>query len=102
MQGEGYQSGRPLPLSGDFPDDRRLPRAVEDALLAPIGPDIEREVSVWGREPVRGLVRSRRRRTGIERERAIGVALEGLVLGAKRIALEVVRMEEMLVVVQGQ
>src|SRR5262245_56142564 len=81
---------------------RRLPRAVEDAFLAPVGADVEREVSVRRREPVGFLLAARRFRAGMERERTVGIALESLVLGAERVALEVVRMEQMLVVVQGQ
>jgi len=54
------------------------------------------------RKPVRFLVGTRRLCPGIERERVVGVALEGLVLGAERVALEVVRVEEVVLVVQGQ
>src|SRR5262245_39798696 len=85
-----------------FPNDRRLPRAVEDAFFAPVGADIEREMSTRCRQPVRFLFRSRGLRSRVERERPVGVALEILVLGAERVAFDVVRMEEMLVVVQGQ
>src|SRR5689334_20560679 len=93
--------GPPYPFS-HFPDPRRLPRTVENAFLAPIGADIEREVPIRRRKPVRLLTAARRFRAGIQRQRTVGVALQVLVLGAERIALEVVGVEQVLVIVKCQ
>ena len=71
-------------------------------MLAPIGADVEREAPIRCGQPVGLLLAARRLRAGVKRERTVGVALEVLVLGAEREALEVVGVEEMLVVVQGQ
>src|SRR5262249_42205771 len=57
--------------SRNFPDDRRLPRAVKNALFAPISADVEREASIRRGEPVRFLVATRRFRANIERERPV-------------------------------
>src|SRR5262245_28538954 len=59
-------------------------------------------MSIRGGQPVYVLVSSWSLRAGIERERTVGITLEVFVLGAERVTLEVVSVEEMLVVVQGQ
>src|SRR5215468_1853176 len=51
-------------------------------------------------QPVGLLVFAGRLRAGVERERAVGVLRERLVLCPERVALQVVRMEEVLVVVE--
>src|SRR5262245_58917940 len=88
--------------SADLLDDRRLPAAVDDGLLAPIGADVQRESALRRWLPVRLLVLARRLVADVQRQRTIGVVLEVVVLGAQRIALEIVRREEVEVVVEGE
>jgi hypothetical protein len=80
----------------------RLPGAIENRLLAPIGADVEREVAVWSGEPVALLVLARGFCARIKRERAVGISLERPVLRPERIALQIIWMEEVLGVVQRQ
>src|SRR5262245_51119475 len=76
------------------------PGAIEDGLFAPIGPDVERERALGRGEPVAGFVVARGGGPGVKRQRAVRVAQQGLVLGAERIAAEVVGVEEVLLVVE--
>src|SRR5262245_18054325 len=77
----------------------RHPRDVDDGIVGPVRTVIERELAVRRGKPVACLVRSRRFRASIERQRTIAVVLERLVLGAQRIAVERVRMEEVVLIV---
>src|SRR5262245_11758822 len=88
--------------SRNFPDDWRLPGTIKNTLLAPVGADVEREFSIRRWKPIGFLVRAGGFVAGIERERAVSVAFEVLVLGAERVAFEVVRVKQVLVVVQRQ
>jgi hypothetical protein len=81
-------------------DLRRLLGAIKDCLLAPAGPDVERETGARSRQPVALLVLAGRSGTRIERERAVGIALERLVLRSERVAFQIVRMEEVMLVRQ--
>src|SRR3546814_8454368 len=83
-------------------DPRRLPGPVEDRLLAPIGANVEREGPIRGGQPVGLLVPAGRGGACIEGQRAVFVALQVLVLGPERVAIEVVGMKEMKLVVERQ
>src|SRR5258705_1630467 len=50
-------------------DDRRLPRSVEDGLIGPIRPHIERERSVRSRQPVALLILAGRFSTSLPHAR---------------------------------
>ena len=62
-------------LACDF-HDRRLPRAVEDGFLRPIGTEVERERPVRRWQPVAFFRLPGRLGTGIERERTVGIEFE--------------------------
>src|SRR5262245_65142665 len=70
----------------DF-DDGRLPRAVEDGLVGPIGAEPNREVPLRRRQPVRFVLFARRRVPEIDGQAAVGVVLQRLVLRPQRVAL---------------
>src|SRR5262245_19960816 len=88
--------------SGGGANDGWLPGAVQDRLSAPIGSDVQGEMAIRRRQPVGFLIGPGRLAADVEREGAVGAALERLVLRAERIALERVGMEEVLVVVEGE
>src|SRR5271157_5726525 len=69
-------------------DSGGRPGAVQHRLVGPIATDVERERAVGSRQPVVFLVLARRRCARIDRERAVRVVLQRLVLRAERIALE--------------
>src|SRR5262245_32316823 len=82
--------------------DRWRPRAVEDGGLGPVGADVKRELVLWRRHPIRLPVGTGRRVLVIQRERAVGVVFERLALCAEGEPGELVRLEQMFLVVEGQ
>src|SRR5689334_3101848 len=93
---------QPMLLLAGFANARGLPRTVEDWLLAPVGTQVKREVGSGRGQPVALFVLAGRFCAGIKRERAIGIALQGLVLCAERVAFERVRIEEVMLIVERQ
>ena len=80
----------------------RKPCTVKDCFVGPIGPHVERERAIRSRQPVALPILAGRFSASIQRQRTVGVVLECLILGAKRIALQRVWIEQMEVVVQGE
>ena len=81
---------------------RWYPTSIQDFGLGPIGADVQRELVRRCRHPVRLLVDAGRPVLEIKRQRAIGVSLHRLALGSEREAIEFIRLEEMLPVVNGK
>ena len=90
----------PSALPGDV---RRCPATVQNRWSGPVGPEIEREGAIRGGEPVAAhrLVVGRIVRDE-KRQAAVGVALEAVVLRAERVTVELVRVEEVVFVVERE
>src|SRR5689334_19172010 len=83
-------------------DHRRHPRANENGRAAPVGPQVEREGPRRGWKPVCLVFLGRGLRSGEQRERTVCIATQRLVLRAQREALQLVRMKQMMLVVERQ
>jgi hypothetical protein len=79
-------------------DWRGCPGAVGDELLGPVGAQVQGEVGRWGWEPVVVAVVSGWLLLDIEGEGAVLVQAKVLVLGAERVAAELVGVEEVVLV----
>src|SRR5215470_18136536 len=90
-----------LGARGERGNDGRLPRAVENRRLGPIRPDVEGECAVGCGQPVALLVLAGGLGPDVEGERAVRVRFEALALGAQRVAIQRVRVEEVVRVVEG-
>src|SRR5262245_8928924 len=76
------------------------PRATKDGRFRPLGAHEQREVgALWCRQPVCALRFGRRIALHVEYQRPVRVVLQRLVLCAKRVALEIVRRKEVMLVV---
>ena len=83
-------------------NDRRLPGAVEDGLVGPIGAYPDRKIACRRRKPVQFLVWTGRLVPEIDGQTAIGVVLQRLVFRAECVSLQRVRREEVFWIVHRQ
>jgi Uncharacterized protein conserved in bacteria (DUF2252) len=95
----GWRSARCARLAGP-PDHGRLPCPVKNSRATPVGADVEGKMSCWRGKPVRFSLRAGRLGSDIQRERTISVSFQGLVLGAKGIAVKLVGVKEVVLVVE--
>src|SRR5271157_683651 len=82
--------------------NRRLPRAVEDGLIGPIGPEPNRKISCRSRYPVGLLVSAGRFHPEVNGQRAVRIVFQRFVLRAEREPIDSVRGEDVFGVIDRQ
>src|SRR5262245_33155621 len=79
------------------------PRPVGDFYLRPVRAHVKREISVLrGWQPIAALRLGRRIALHINRERTVGIVFQRLVFRSRRIPPDVVRCEEVILVVKSE
>src|SRR5690242_20028045 len=100
--GAGALGGR-FPGSAEPDDGWWRPGAVEDGLLRPVGPQVQRERPGGGGQPVAPqVVIAGPGGGGGQGQRPVGGVVQALVLGAQRVPVQFVGVEEVMLVVQRQ
>src|SRR5215470_4971412 len=84
-------------------DSWRRPRSIDDRGFRPVAADKERELTrLRRRQPIGALVICWRVGLHVDRQRAVSIVPQRLGLGANRVALDLVGLEEVLRVVESQ
>ena len=85
-----------------FHHRRRSPLSIQRGAIRPVCSNVQGEVILRRGQPIRHLVRRRRRGRHVKSQRSVGSQLQVLVLGSERVALQAIRLKEVGLVVESE